>query len=113
VTFPFQRYDAALIARGLASALCVCSEDNTVFWMGEDGLFYRLNGFNPQRISTFAMENAWAQYPLRFTDASCFVLDQEGHKFVIINFPSGNATWAYDISTTLWAQRESNGTAWV
>ena len=113
VTFPFQRYDAALIARGLAAALCVCSEDNTVFWMGEDGLFYRLNGFNPQRISTFAMEHAWAQYPLRFTDASCFVLDQEGHKFVIINFPSGNATWAYDISTTLWAQRESYGTAWV
>jgi hypothetical protein len=113
VTFPFQRYDAALIARGLAAPYCVCSEDNTMFWMGEDGLFYRLNGFSPERISTFAMEHAWAQYPLRFTDASCFVLDQEGHKFVIVNFPSGNQTWAYDIGTKLWAQRISYGTRWV
>ena len=111
--FPFQRYDAALIARGLASPYCVCSEDNTVFWMGDDGIFYRLNGFQPQRISTFAMEHAWAQYPLKFNDASCFVLDQEGHKFVIVNFFSGCATWAYDISSGLWAQRQSNGTPWV
>ena len=113
VAFPFQRYDAALIARGLANPHCFCSEDNTVFWMGEDGNFYRLNGFNPQRISTFAMEHAWAQYPSLYLDSSCFVLDQEGHKFIIINFPSGNATWCYDISTTLWHQRESWGTRWV
>ena len=115
VSFPFQRYDAALIARGLPNGAqyCVCSEDNTVFWMGDDGIFYRLNNYNPQRISTFAMEHAWAQYPLRFTDASCFVLDQEGHKFIIINFPSGCGTWAYDISSGLWHQRQSYGTAWV
>lgn len=115
VAFPFQRYDAALIARGLpgGAPYCVCSEDNTVFWMGDDGIFYRLDNYAPKRLSTFAMEHAWARYPLRFTDASCFVLDQEGHKFVIINFPSGSATWAYDISSGLWAQRISYGTAWV
>jgi len=113
VSFPFQRYDAALIARGLSSPYAVCSEDNTVFWMGEDGIFYRLNGFAPVRISTFAMEHAWAQYPLKYLDISCFVLDQEGHKFIIINFPSGAATWCYDISSGLWHQRESFGTRWV
>lgn len=115
VAFPFQRYDAALIARGLPAGApyCVCSEDNTVFWMGDDGIFYRLDNYAPKRISTFAMETAWAKYPLRFTDASCFVLDQEGHKFIIINFPSGNATWCYDISSGLWHQRESFGTAWA
>jgi hypothetical protein len=111
--FPFQRYDAALIARGLASPFATCSEDNTVFWLGEDGIAYRLNGFLPQRISTFAMEYAWAQYPQKFLDASMFVLDQEGHKFIIVNFPSGNQTWAYDIASQLWHQRESWGTAWV
>lgn len=111
--FPFQRYDAAFIARGLASALCVCSEDNTVFWMGDDGIFYRLNNYNPQRISTFAMEHAWAQYPLRFTDASCFVLDQEGHKFIVVNFPSGCGCWCYDIGSQLWHERQSFGTPWV
>ena len=111
--FPFQRYDAAEIARGLASSYCVTSEDNTVFWMGDDGIFYRLEGFAPKRISTFAMEHAWAQYPLKFNDASCFTLDQEGHKFIIVNFPSGCATWAYDISSGLWSERTSSGNPWV
>lgn len=111
--FPFQRYDAALIARGLASSYAVCSEDNTVFWIGDDGIAYRLNGFQPQRISTFAMEHAWAQYPLKFNDASLFVLDQEGHKFVVANFFSGEATWVYDIGSGLWHERQSFGTPWV
>lgn len=113
VNFPFQRYDAALIARGLANPWCVTSEDNTVFWMGDDGIFYRLNGFVPERVSTFAMEHAWAQYPNKFLDSSCFTLDQEGHKFIIVNFPSGPATWCYDISTKLWHERVSWGTQWV
>lgn len=109
VSFPFQRYDAALIQRGLAAAHARCSEDNTVFWMGDDGNFYRLAGFAPQRVSTYAMEHAWAQYPNRYLDASCFVLNQEGHKFIVVNFPSGNATWVYDITTGLWHERESWG----
>jgi len=41
------------------------------------------------------------------------VLAQEGHKFVVCQFPSGNQTWVYDISTQLWHQRESWGTPWV
>jgi hypothetical protein len=113
VNFPFQRYDAALIARGLVAPYAVCSEDNTVFWMGDDGIFYRLEGFLPKRISTFATEHAWAQYPNLYLDASCFVLNQEGHKFIIINFPSAPATWCYDISSGLWHRRVSSGTAWV
>lgn len=119
VAFPFQRYDAALIARGLSSPYCVCSDDNTVFWMGEDGIYYRLNGFAPQRISTFAMEHAWAQYPQKYLDSSCFVLDQEGHKFIVINFFSGQQTWCYDIAASgelgrpMWHQRVSYGTPWV
>lgn len=113
VSFPFQRYDAALIARGLSAPYATCSEDNTVFWMGDDGIFYRLNGFNPERISTFAMEHAWAQYPRKFLDASCFVLDQEGHKFIVINFFSAQKTWCYDISSKLWHRRESFGNPWV
>jgi hypothetical protein len=113
IAFPFQRYDGVYIQRGIAGPLAQCSEDNTVFWMGDDGIMYRLNGFVPQRISTFAMEHVWAQYPLRFLDAQMFVLDQEGHKFVIVQFPSGCGTWCYDISTQLWHQRQSCGTPWV
>ena len=114
--FPFQRYDGAYIQRGLASAYAVCQEDNTVFWLGEDGIFYRLNGFSPVRISTFGTEHAWAQYPT-ILDASCFVVTMEGHKFIFLTFAAGNATWCYDISSgtqaPLWHERESWGSQWV
>ena len=113
VNFPFQRYDAAYIERGCAAPLSLVSEDNTVFWMGDDGIFYRLEGFLPKRISTFAMEHAWQQYDDKFFDCNAFELTQEGHKFIIINFPSGPATWCYDISTQLWHRRESRGSQWV
>jgi hypothetical protein len=111
--FPFQRYDAALVARGCGAPYSVCAEDNTVFWMGDDGTYYRLVGFLPERISTFAVEHAWAQYRSKFRDCAAFVLDQEGHKFVVCNFPSGGATWVYDIATKLWHQRISYGSPWV
>jgi hypothetical protein len=113
VAFPFQRYDAAFIERGCAAPQSVCSEDNTVFWMGDDGIFYRLEGFLPVRVSTFAMETAWDGYPNKYFDCNAFVLNQQGHKFICVNFPSGEATWCYDISTGLWHQRESVGSAWV
>lgn len=119
VSFPFQRYDAAMIQRGLSYPYAVTSEDNTVLWMGDDGMFYRLEVFTPKQISTFAMEHAWAQYPRKYLDASCFTLNQEGHKFVVVNFPSAPATWSYDIAASaqleraMWHERESRGTAWV
>lgn len=111
--FPFQRYDGVYIARGLSNSLATVNEDNTVFWMGDDGIFYRMDGFVPVRISDFAMEHQWAQYPLRYLDMTGFVLDQEGHKFVVCQFASGRATWVYDISTKLWHQRQSQGNPWV
>ena len=116
VNFPFQRFDGAYIQRGVASPYSIAQEDNTVFWLGEDGIFYRLEGYNPVRISNFGTEHAWAQYPT-ITDASCFVITMEGHKFLFLTFQAGNATWCYDISSgtqsPLWHERESWGSQWV
>jgi hypothetical protein len=114
--FPFQRYDGAFVQRGLAAPLALVQEDNTVFWLGEDGLFYRLVGYTPQRISTFAMETAWGQYET-ISNATAFVITIEGHKFIFLTFPDGPATWCYDISSgteePLWHERESWGSPWV
>ncbi|HUY05002.1 MAG TPA: hypothetical protein VMV33_17120 [Rhodocyclaceae bacterium] len=114
--FPFQRFDGAFVQRGLAAALAVCQEDNTVLWLGDDVVFYRLDGYRPQRVSTFAMETEWKTYPT-VSDAYCFVVTVDGHKFVFLNFPSGKRTWCYDIASgaeePLWHERESWGSPWV
>lgn len=109
VTFPFSRFDGAYLQRGLASPRAVCQEDNTVFWLGEDGIFYRLDKFSPVRISTHGCETAWEKYAT-INDAIVFNYTLAGHKMIVVTFPNapdGGATWVWDISSGLWHERES------
>lgn len=106
LSFPFQRYDGATIERGCIAALTPIKEDNSVFFLGDDLIFYRLNGIIPVRISTHAIEAEWGVYGTT-DDAYTFSYTLEGHKFVVLTFPTANVTWVYDISTGLWHERES------
>lgn len=106
VNFPFNRYDGATIERGCAASLSIIKEDNSVFFLGNDIIFYRLNGVIPVRISTHAIEYAWSKYT-SVSDANVYSYTWNGHKFVVVNFPSGPATWVYDIATNLWHERIS------
>lgn len=92
--------------RGCAGRDCIAMTDNTVFWLGNDGCFYRLDGYSPIRISTRPVEEAirglnWAQ-------AFAFAWNDSGHSVVYWTFPDGK-TWGYDASTRLWHRRSSLG----
>lgn len=106
--FAFARDRNAAIEQGCVARDSVASLDNTVFWLGGDtqgtGIIYRLNGYTPQRISTEAIEFEISQYST-IEDAVAYTYQQEGHSFYVITFPTGNATWVYDVSTNLWHQR--------
>lgn len=104
VDFPFQRYDATVIERGCGAASTIVKEDNALFFLGDDHVFYRLSGVTPVRVSTHALEQAWAGYDA-VDDAFAFSVRHEGHKFVTITFPTGNATFVYDVATGLWHER--------
>ncbi len=106
VNFPFQRIDGGTIERGCAAALTPVKEDNSVFFLGDDRIFYRLDGTIPRRVSQHAIEDAWQNYKV-VSDAYCFSYTWEGHKFINIIFPTANASWIYDISTGYWHERES------
>lgn len=109
VTFPFQRYDGATIERGLVAPYAVLKEDNSVFFLGDDLIFYRLDGVLPHRISTHAIETAFLEYSnaAGVTDAFCYSYTYQGHKFIVLVFPTANKTWIFDIATSLWHERES------
>lgn len=106
VNFPFQRIDGATIERGCAAALSPVKEDNSVFFLGDDLVYYRLDGTTPRRVSTHALEAAWRGYSV-VSDAYSYSYTWEGHKFIVLTFPTGNATFVFDISTGLWHERES------
>ena len=104
--FPFQRIDGATVERGCAAGLTPVKEDNSVFFLGDDLIFYRLDNFIPRRVSTHAEEDSWKSYTT-VSDAYTFSFTYEGHKFIVLTFPSANATWVFDIATNFWHVRTS------
>ena len=105
---PFQRIQGAFIEHGIVGPYACGKIDNTVFWVGKDingqGITWRANGYTPQRVSTHAIETALNGYQT-LADCVVFTYQQEGHAFVQMTFPQGDATWVFDISTNLWHER--------
>lgn len=103
---PLERVPGVVVERGLAAPLATAKEDNTVFWLGEDRRFYRLDGLTPMGISTPAIDAEWQNYST-VSDAYCFSYPWAGHKFVVVHFVTANKTWVFDISTGMPHERES------
>lgn len=104
--FPFSRIKGGTIDRGITAPLAIVNEDSSLFFLGNDKVFYRLNGLQLIRISTHALEKEWQGYETT-ADAFCFKVPIDGHKFIYLTFPTENTTWGYDIATGLWHERVS------
>ena len=106
--FPLTRIQGAFNEIGCVAAFSVAKLDNALFWLGTDargqGIVYRANGYTGVRVSTHAIEYAIAQYG-NISDAVAYTYQQEGHAFYVLTFPTGNATWVYDVSTQAWHER--------
>ena len=106
--FPLTRIQGAFNEIGCVAAFSVAKLDNGLFWLGTDargqGIVYRANGYTGQRVSTHAIEYAIAQYG-NISDAVAYTYQQEGHAFYVLTFPTGNATWVYDVATQAWHER--------
>jgi len=106
--FPLARIQGAFNEIGCAARASVAKLDNGVFWLGADargrGIVYRSQGYNGQRISTHAVEWQIQQYS-DISDATAYTYQQDGHSFYVLNFPSADITWVYDVATQAWHQR--------
>ena len=108
VDFPFERIQGAFVEHGCAAPFSVAKLNNDVFWLGQDdqgrGIVYRAAGYQPQRISTHAVEIAISGYA-DVSDAVAYTYQQNGHNFYVLNFTDANTTWVFDTSTNLWHER--------
>src|SRR5699024_561105 len=91
---------------GCASGFTIQRLDNSVFWLGNDGVVYRLDGYTPKRISTHAMEQQIQRG--RMADAYAMAWSDRGHAVYYLTLPDGQ-TWGYDAASREWARRESYG----
>jgi len=107
--YPFERVPGAQMERGCLQTNTVAKLDNTMFWVGNDGIAYRAFQYTPQRISSHHVEASIRAA----TTLSAFVYEYEGHKFYVIRI-NGRPAWAYDAATNVWHERASGVTygAW-
>jgi len=107
-TFPLARIQGAFNEIGCAAAYSVAKLDNGIFWLGTDqrgkGIVYRSNGYSGTRISTHAVEWQIQQYT-QISDAVAYTYQQNGHSFYVLNFPTADTTWVYDVATQTWHER--------
>lgn len=101
--FAFERQGNAFIERGCVDRDSAVKIDNGVHFVGDDRIVYRLDGYQPTRISTHSIE-----YEIR--NASYyrgFTYTQEGHKFYVLWTDVG--TYCFDMATGAWHKRNSWG----
>lgn len=107
-TFPFSNISGAYIRYGCAAAFSVQSVANTIFWVGSDdqgnGVVWMANGYQPQRISTHAVEFAIQGYG-DISQAVAFTYQEDGNYFYIVNFPGADTSWCFDIGLQEWHER--------
>lgn len=99
----FQRQGNAFIERGCFDRNSIIKTDNSVFFLGDDRIIYRLDGYTPVRVSTHSIE-----YKIRnCTYAFGFTYTQEGHK--LYGVTTSSCTMLYDMATGAWHERKSTG----
>lgn len=95
-----------LIERGCASAESIAKIDNSLMWLGDDGVVYRLDGYQAIPVSTGPVQEAIKRN--NRAQAFAFTWEEGKHKVYYLTFPDGR-TWGYDVVTKVWHRRESYG----
>jgi hypothetical protein len=80
-------------------------QDQTVFWLANDGTVRRRNGQTPLRVSNHAIEYLLSQANL----AGCyaFAYSMGGHLMYVLTAPASGLTLVYDVTTQEWHKMES------
>ena len=114
-TFPLQRISGAASRDGSAARSAPVPMAEKVFYIGGSPrggpCAYRLDSFVPTRVSTHAVDGAWASNGDQVSGAVAYPECHDGHNFWVINFPGSLHTWVYDETASeqagapLWHQR--------
>lgn len=108
--FPLARIQGAYNELGCAAPYSIAKMDNQIYWLGKDargqGMVFRAAGYIGQRISTHAIEWQMQEYA-DLSDAVGYTYQQDGHSFYVLNFPTANTTWVFDVATGAWHERAS------
>jgi hypothetical protein len=102
---PFQPIPGSLGQQGICGEFAWAVNDNTLYWVSANsfgaGQVFRAVGYQPERISTHAVELALQNAP-RLEDTICWSYQVRGHVFIVVYVPTLSTSWVYDTATNLW-----------
>lgn len=104
---PLDRVTGGLFNIGTAASASVASNDDYIYFLGDDRSVYRIAGTNHQEVST---PNISYQLSALTTvsDAKGYCFRHQGRKFYFLQFPTEDVTYVYCETTNTWAQWSSN-----
>lgn len=101
---PIQRVEGRLMDKGCLARDGIAKLDNSVFWVGHDGIVYRGDSA-PQRVSDHGIEERIAASGV--DDLSAWAFPWIGHTFYALNTSDG--TFLFDVATQQWTCFSSYG----
>jgi hypothetical protein len=106
--FPFAIVPGTMMQHGIAAVGSLSRLGESVAFLAQDSrgkaTVIMMQGYQPKRISTFAIEKAINDYS-RIDDAIAYTYTQSGHEFYMLTFPTADKTWCYDLAEDDWHQR--------
>jgi len=103
---PLQSVQGRTLDKGALTEGAIAKIDNTVFWVGHNGIVYRAAG-TPERISQHGIEERIAESDPATITAWAYAW--YGHDFYVLNLSAG--TFVYDAATRKWHECASYGLA--
>lgn len=100
---PFLRIQGAFIPFGCASPWTPRRLDNSVFWLGHNGMVYRSQGYQAALVSTDEIAEQIAELQPYWATARAIAYYDRGHAFYCLTI--GPRTFCYDAGTGLWHRR--------
>lgn len=112
--FAFALLPGPYLEVGIEAVESLARNGQSLYWLAKNTSGERIvaqtMGHEIRRISTHALEAAIDGYST-VSDANGYCYQQGGHAFYVLNFPTGDATWVYDITAStqlgfpVWHQR--------
>ena len=111
--FPFSELPGAYFEHGTCAKYSVAAQDINVFWLGQNsqgqGIVFMARGYDCRRVSNYALEFALRKIkqifgPEALNDAVGWFYQTDGHTFYVLTFPTGDQTWALDLTSMEWHQ---------
>lgn len=107
---PLNKNDAITIQLGLASLNSVVDHEKTVIWVGQSKSggrsIWMIDGFQAKQIEASPVERV-LDLETDMSAITGFVIRAKGHYLYVINLPTANRTFVYDMEEKVWFEWSS------